>query len=362
MQRIALLSAALLLTACQPGPPDNGGGGGGASTPEQAIAQVMVGLCGGYARCLNETANGAVLREVFLQFNEAGLHALLDQTACAANIGNDSGLGAMAAAGRIKINMEKTQSCITQMNTSCRWLGEGPGDCGGFFEPMVELGGVCADDEECIGDNSCTAGPGQCGECVAAIALGDPCTFGGIACASGSTCDGMSSLCVEAAAPGGTGAACTSDDSFFSACTSSNDLCIDGICTTFTVSTSEGADCSDEQNTVCGAGMFCFGGTCSSAVAAEGESCMDGQNRSAQCSASSYCRYDRGVGTCEPYLQIGETCEGTLRCAADLSCDMAESVCTAKAAIGEDCLGGSECTSGACQEHLCVPRYPELCE
>jgi hypothetical protein len=366
MRHLLVLAAALMLTACPPSPPNNGnGGGGGNASPEQAFAEVMVGMCDAYRRCLNDTANGAAMRTVFLSFSEAQLQEILDPTACPDLLGRDSGLMEMYSAGRINIVPSKAQACIATIANQCSFMVDGPGDCGGFLEPMVEVGGICADGDECIGDADCTAQSGQCGECVASIALGEACDSNGTRCATGSTCDNQSGVCTELPAPAATGEACISDGfSFFAACADENDLCVDGTCKTYRVSTTAGETCHGDTTTVCGAGMLCSQGTCSSTVAADGDACMIDGDRTAFCGTSSYCRREELMSPCTPLLELGDRCEGMDQCVAGLLCDRNTSVCATKAANGEECTSTIDCASNTCDRDTgkCAPAYPETCE
>jgi hypothetical protein len=127
--------------------------------------------------------------------------------------------------GRLRYDGEALEACATQVEEAgCAGTIDDPLECEGVFVPLVESGGACTQQGECI-DSACIGGdPGADidGACGAPQANGATCTDDD-ECASG-YCDGI--LCAPKVA---NGEACTTD----AQCTS--DFCNpDGECATTT--------------------------------------------------------------------------------------------------------------------------------
>ncbi len=244
--------------------------------------------------------------------------------------------GQMCVSGRCEAEVGDGTIC-----SPCAGSNEcgGPSDlCLGYPDGRQYCGRACTSDSDCGGD-SClgTTGGGtrQCGRVVGGEIS---CTATGgctrdTDCSSGQVCSG--GTCMAGGAGGGIGAACSGGGDCMSG------LCRNSTCTStcnWTTPTSgcpSGYYCDADDST-------CETGYCTAGVAgglANGASC----GADTEC-ASALCANGRCGDPCIPGGALG--CPSGFACQlGTLSC---RGSCQRSGALGDDCEGNSDCTSGMC--------------
>ena len=234
-------------------------------------------------------------------------------------------------------------------------------ECREFITPNQQLGDPCGNPSECT-TNVCSAEPGQCGQCVNPAALGEACSQV-LVCAEDGECDPESSVCVTKTPKSATGQPCESDFSSIEGnCENPMDLCVDNVCTTYTLAQA-GEACGDTGDKLCALGSICIDDVCVSEPAAIGATCQvpDGEDemkRSALCPVNSRC--DTLTSTCVALAAAGEDCLGDAECARGNYCS--NLTCAPKEPIDSDCDSSSECASDTCSDGICVESVALTCE
>ncbi len=176
------------------------------------------------------------------------------------------------------------------------------GACENIFHGTVEIGGACADSDECI-DPSGTTATCDTGVCVAnePYVSGDelPPARLGEACSATCTSEGNGTSCSGTPYPGGS----PPPDSSLAACWT-NDGLICGDSGTCETAPGVGDPCVSYE---CGVNAYCSGTVCV-AASATGPCLSDGE-----CTSTSYCDYT--LGQCTPLKADGELCDSGDECA-----------------------------------------------
>ncbi len=236
------------------------------------------------------------------------------------------------APGVLSLDVAKAEQCVAWIDTTlqgCIMASKGalrPGPC---YDMMVQVPGPAG---ECAAGNlACADGSGCVGKKCGVVRLPD-----GSACSSDGQCqsllcDSDTSTCMGMAKVGG---ACSYQDS----CPPATG-CVGGVCVE---AKKLGDACAASDEIPCGIGLVCSSGKCASVP----KSCTAPD----QCGQANAC-----LGTvynqCQPRLGLGKACTQDGECQADLWCDPAAKLCTAKPAIGSPCANGVLCAPGAvCQE------------
>lgn len=203
-------------------------------------------------------------------------------------------------------------------------------------KPRARLGAPC-ETSYIPGTQTCEAGavcqPDESGttRCVAAPAIGEPCTS---FCADGANCvDGVCAAYPAGIACDPYGAAEPCPDGFV--CADRRDyICVPPV--------TAGGQCRESYE--CAAGLMCDSQTCVDRYS-EGQSCQSSE----QCREDLYC--SRQSYTCAVRLAEGQSCEVTEEsCAVGYQCK--DGTCTAALQIGEDCEYDSECATGVCYRSI----------
>ena len=367
MRRLLFALLCTPFIAC--GPPTGGGGGGGGgnggggiTTLDAALDAYEDTLCTVFTTC-NDTVQSSLIRQFFFEFGgDQLIHAYQNTSHCKALIGKNArnALIALIDAGRIDVDLTKAQACFDAMATECV-LEIQPTACLEFLIPKQQLGDACGNDAECA-TTDCSAAAGQCGACITPAAIGETCSRE-IRCAEGGRCDDESSECVAQTPKVGTGQPCESDlSSIEGNCENPMDLCVDGVCTTYTLAQT-GEACGDTGDKLCALGSICINDVCVSDAAAIGETCQvpDGEDqmkRSSLCPINARC--DTLTSNCVALISAGESCSGDSQCTDGNYCS--ELVCTAKQAIDADCDTDSQCASDTCVDGVCAEQVAFACE
>lgn len=367
MRRLTLLLLCSPFLACGPPASDSGGGGGGGGggnvpeTIDSAIEAYQDAFCEGLTRC-NDTVQASLLRQFFFEFGGDQLvHAWNNKEHCKNLVASDmvKNLRATIAAGRVNVDLSKAQACFDSMS-QCSLETQSP-ECREFIAPNQQLGDPCGNPSECT-TKVCSAEPGQCGECVNPAALGEACSLI-LVCAEDGECDPERSVCVAKTPKSATGQPCESDlSSIEGNCENPMDLCVDNVCTTYTLAQA-GEACGDTGDKLCALGSICIDDVCVSEPASIGATCQvpDGEEqmkRSALCPVDARC--DTLTSNCVGLSSASESCSGDSECTRGNYCS--DSVCSAKEAIDADCDSDSECDSDTCTDGICVERVALTCE
>jgi hypothetical protein len=183
----------------------------------------------------------------------------------------------------------------------------------------VANGGACSTPYQCVSGRCSLTALGQCGTCVPAAALGQPCAndeFAGGTCADNLVC------ALTPASP--TATVCAAPVSMGGACADPSVCPVNGYCDPATHVCTKlpgvGASCGGKGIYFCDptqTGSLCdyASSTCLSAtVAPSGGACGMVANSYSNCSISGTCNIvgDAGAGTCTPF--DGGSCAGTDLC------------------------------------------------
>lgn len=321
---------------------------------EEALREALRRHCAQIRQCWDETLHGSVTRHQTLSLVPSLLHLYADSAYCEATMGHSLQRFLGRGQAGVELNMDRYEACLEHL-ADCSALAEGIHSCAGFLAGMVAPGGRCIASMECQDEGYCSASGQQCGVCVARGAQGD-------ACGAGSPCQRPlrceAEQCVLPPPPVATGEACAPGRDL--RCAGAMDLCMEGVCTTVTLTTEEGAACSMDGLIRCGGGLFCIHGQCTAERVGRGEPCgqviddgQPGPNRllaEGVCADDSICVIrDDNRAFCQSPGVASDDCRRHDECAAGYFCDQEANSCRAHGAVGADCADYNSCASAACE-------------
>lgn len=377
--RFLALGVALALAAGCPDSRGGGGGGGGPVSIDALPTETADAYCDLLLNCLgggDDTAGIRLLLADPLQCRDFVRRAFLQQ-------GDFGDLIEQVRGGTVMYDGAAAGACLAEVGRTCAAILSGGSpfeSCATVFTGTVAEGGSCFIDEECAGDTHCDHGmsfPEACpGVCRPRVALGevcfgsDECSREGVSGAVGCEWDEatMSSRCLEVRAEADAGEGqpcglvsqtsttqtiracarglwCTADESSMgvcrapiaagAACTSSDEVCVDGhfcaggVCRAVTIVRTAGQACDEATLTVCDplARLACVAGTCQST----------------------------GSGTAGSMCGTGDLIE-VISCNEGLVCHRDTMTCGAPKPAGAACETGIECDSGDCDSSTMTCR------
>jgi hypothetical protein len=251
--------------------------------------------------------------------------------------------------GRMRYFSDRAQDCLDAIaGARCDPLSLSQRialHCHNVIAPGAGPGQTCFGDGECEGGTCMQMGSTACpGVCVAYPPLGTPCT------AVPLTCDPTVEYCGPGDSDAGSGNVCLLRKQQGDACTQDAECaygwqCVDGTCGPLPLAGADDAcgglapDC--EEGLYCDATGHCVaqgknGAPCFLEPACQsGLTCLGGNEVTA--------------GTCEPWLDAGQTCTpGAMGCPLSQLCDSASSTCVMQApnypvTYGEACTQDADC-------------------
>lgn len=380
----------LAVSGCSCGS-DGGGGSGG--IPDDFAAQLAAARCDALAACYGSSAIGEVVEDC-----PGTLGAILADALIAA-------IAPSVEAGDVRFDTVSADACVAAIRDGgCAGLdvdfgprGDPDHPCNAMFEGTVAPGGECSRSEECEGDGICDdrACPGTC---VAIESVGESarCTDPRTRCQPLYYCDldGIGTCLAR----GAVARICRADEE----CQEGLVCAASGLCA---VPLATGTPC-DPRSAACRGGEVCAG-TCRPRYSGTmGEAC-DPVSGGLGCGPDLYCtyaaegmpgmclgpataggacslaypdpcpidQYCAGVttagpfeGTCTPLPVEGEAClvrdvDNGPPCRPDLICGGPRGMETCRVALrlGEACIDGSECASGACLPPVEDPMGATTC-
>jgi hypothetical protein len=335
----------------------NSTGGGSTATYHDYQASAIKALCQYYSRCgYISKSREADCESQFQPLTVPGYS--IDEAITSGRIAYDASAG-MACLDAFSMAGCDVFSLLTLDTTSCTKT----------IQPKVPLGGACKSAVECANSycqqgTSTTGTPGCAGTCVAYAATGAPCNVAGVHCPPGDTCDSTSHTCV---ALGQVGAACTATVG----CVQGLDCRASGTAMTCQSPGGAGAPCTSGLYE-CTSGLYCD---------ATAKQCSQRQPAGSACTSSLSCgdgtkcigASTTQMGTCQPYLDLGQSCAGTTdtACAGDARCDATSHTCVLTGQEGSDCTASCgmnlycnsmmKCAKKAGVGEACDPASSESC-
>jgi hypothetical protein len=255
---------------------------------------------------------------------------------------------AMVARGTATWDEEAARSCLDQMVSGyCGGSYDEPLDCARMLRGTVAAGGACHGSEEC-NDGWCDDTAACPGVCVAYVAPGGECSdMGDLRCGLGYEC--VDAVCV-AETPRtlpGAGGECNPMDGG-PRCQAG--LYCDGTSLTCQAQSGEGGACADDDG--CTGGMPCVDGLCRSWTLATTVGAECGEATLTVCDPLSNLACDEAAGRCVTAPAVGASCASNSMCALGAFCDDA-SICRAPLANDSACDNDSECQSLTCYDGVC---------
>lgn len=255
--------------------------------------------------------------------------------------------------GTIVYHPENAGACLAAFDGIGCGLGAlsgAPPGCRETFEGRVADGGACTLSEECSETSSCTGSGSSCGMCFHQLQIGESCTSGGAACASGSFC--TAGVCTAQVGQGGacdpmTSEACRSGLS----CVPNSGDPSHGTCMA-PPTAGPGEPCA---MATCATGLVCaISGTSATCRAPRTDGTCEYVVSGTDCAVGTVCNATSpGMpGACVPYPVLASPC--TTACAAPARC--VNMVCQPTRRIGETCASSDECLSSTCTAGVCVAR------
>jgi hypothetical protein len=221
-------------------------------------------------------------------------------------------------------------------------------DCAaGLFCDTDTCKNLLADGSTCPNDDVCLSGWCNIDTCAALIAVGESCTAS-TKCAGHAVC--IDNACSPRRAAG---SACADDGE----CLAGNG-CLDNLCVAPAIcgEGAEGDICINDES--CASSLYCDRATYTCAPRSDIDGPCPGSN---ECREGLFCWTD---DSCQPLVQLGDSCASDYVCAAPNSCDSTSETCTAPLPNGAECSGWRQCASGFCDGFGSIPPQcadPPVC-
>lgn len=293
-------------------------------------------------------------------------------------------IGTYIDPGTIHYHEDKAGECFgAYIDATCEELGDITGDpplaCETAFEGTLAEGADCAFDQVCKPELFCKPGAGgTCpGTCAKRVALGGECNNDDAICQLGMVCGGPTAgpaTCRPSKVESGgdcayleqcpEGEFCDRTAGHCTAYLGPGATCVNFGCQSGYYCTGDegartcqklpvlGEDCPDYT---CKSPAICIDGHCV-AQPGEGDSCDNEFSSCGSFTASLQC--DPGTKTCVPYLPLGSACggpNGMVRCAGGYCTATLEAAgtCEPYKQFGDDCEGFQMCGKLSCEDGKC---------